>query len=184
MPKRVRDSDAAAQPPPKRSKRKRLKQTKLTLTPRPKRPRTTAKRTKRDTTRDTTRENKAKKKTTIDDVRKTAKKLLKDKLIGAHDARRALEWFKIVQPDVAPRVFCKWSEEEWRSQHDDLRQKHNDYIRESMPKKLQPIKESLIQCPKCHKNATHLDLVQTRSADEPMTEKCTCTACGHKWRNN
>ena len=162
MPKRARDSD---------SKGKRLKQTKLTLAPRPKRHRVTATRTTRKTI-------------TLEYVRKTAKKLLKDKVISAQDARRALEWFKLVQPGVAPRVFCKWSEEEWRSQHDELRQKHNDYIRESMPKKLQPIEESLIQCPKCHKNATHLDLVQTRSADEPMTEKCTCTACGHKWRNN
>ena len=166
--------DTATAPPPKRkrsvtNKRKRLKQTKLALTPMPKRSRTTPKR---------------RKSITINNVRNAARKLLNDKAISAHDARRALEWFKIVQPDVAPRIFCKWSEEEWRSQHDALRQKHNEYIRESMPKKLQPIKESLIQCPKCHENATHLDLVQTRSADEPMTEKCTCTACGHKWRNN
>lgn len=168
MPKRARDESAATAPQPKRQKsvsknrkRKQLKQTKLKLT---KRARTAPKR--------------------IDDVKKAAQKLFKEKIISAQDARRALEWFKIVQPDVTPQVFCKWTEEEWRSHHDALRQKHNDYIRESMPKKLQPIKESLIQCPKCHKNATHLDLVQTRSADEPMTEKCTCTACGHKWRNN
>lgn len=39
----------------------------------------------------------------------------------------------------------------------------------------------LIQCGKCGGRATWY-LKQTRSADEPMTQFCTCTKCGAEWR--
>lgn len=39
----------------------------------------------------------------------------------------------------------------------------------------------LFKCRKCGSNETISVDVQTRSADEPMTTKVTCVACGNKW---
>ncbi len=38
--------------------------------------------------------------------------------------------------------------------------------------------EGLVQCPSCRSMKTRITYVQTRSADEGMTEKGRCTACG------
>jgi DNA-directed RNA polymerase subunit M/transcription elongation factor TFIIS len=43
--------------------------------------------------------------------------------------------------------------------------------------------EGLFKCPKCkHKKTTYYS-VQTRSADEPMTNFITCLKCTHRWKN-
>lgn len=43
--------------------------------------------------------------------------------------------------------------------------------------------EGLFKCPKCkHKKTTYYS-VQTRSADEPMTNFITCLKCSHRWKN-
>lgn len=41
--------------------------------------------------------------------------------------------------------------------------------------------DALIKCSKCSGKA-RWKLKQTRSADEPMTQFCECTKCGHKWK--
>jgi len=40
---------------------------------------------------------------------------------------------------------------------------------------------ALVRCSRCGAKATW-KLKQTRSADEPMTQMCTCTGCGKEWR--
>ncbi len=40
---------------------------------------------------------------------------------------------------------------------------------------------ALVRCSRCGAKATW-KLKQTRSADEPMTQICTCTGCGKEWR--
>ena len=37
-------------------------------------------------------------------------------------------------------------------------------------------------CPKCEKSEVYVELRQTRSSDEPETRICTCSSCGHRWR--
>jgi transcription elongation factor S-II len=41
--------------------------------------------------------------------------------------------------------------------------------------------EGLLTCPKCKGKKTTYYQMQTRSADEPATNFCSC-ACGHRWR--
>ncbi|AOW04454.1 hypothetical protein B0I72DRAFT_136599 [Yarrowia lipolytica] len=40
------------------------------------------------------------------------------------------------------------------------------------------------QCPKCSNMGAYFYMLQIRSADEPMTKFCRCTACFHQWREN
>uniref|UniRef100_A0A7S3MYM1 TFIIS-type domain-containing protein n=1 Tax=Strombidium inclinatum TaxID=197538 RepID=A0A7S3MYM1_9SPIT len=42
--------------------------------------------------------------------------------------------------------------------------------------------KSLIQCNKCKSHNVTFYLQQTRSADEPMTQFCTCMECGKQWK--
>ena len=37
-------------------------------------------------------------------------------------------------------------------------------------------------CPKCDGNEVFVELVQTRSSDEPETRILTCKGCKHGWR--
>jgi DNA-directed RNA polymerase subunit M len=39
-----------------------------------------------------------------------------------------------------------------------------------------------VECPQCGNNEAKWWTVQTRSADEPMTQFFRCTRCGHTWR--
>lgn len=41
--------------------------------------------------------------------------------------------------------------------------------------------EGILTCPKCKGKKTTYYQMQTRSADEPATNFCSC-ACGHRWR--
>ena len=41
---------------------------------------------------------------------------------------------------------------------------------------------SLFTCPKCRKANAVYTQVQTRSADEPMTNLCRCLECNNRWR--
>lgn len=44
------------------------------------------------------------------------------------------------------------------------------------------IVEGLFRCSKCRSRRTTYYSVQTRSADEPMTNFVTCVDCGNRWR--
>ncbi len=41
--------------------------------------------------------------------------------------------------------------------------------------------EGILTCPKCKSKKTSYYQMQTRSADEPATNFCSCL-CGHRWR--
>lgn len=46
------------------------------------------------------------------------------------------------------------------------------------------VSEGSFKCPRCSSTNTQHYQKQTRSADEPMTNKVTCNACGNKWKVN
>jgi DNA-directed RNA polymerase subunit M/transcription elongation factor TFIIS len=41
----------------------------------------------------------------------------------------------------------------------------------------------MFTCMRCKSKKTTFYLLQTRSADEPMTAYITCISCGNKWKN-
>jgi transcription elongation factor S-II len=61
-----------------------------------------------------------------------------------------------------------------------------DHNREALAKQagIKLDESRYIICPRCKSEKTSFFQKQTRSADEPMTNFCTChnTKCGHKWR--
>jgi DNA-directed RNA polymerase subunit M len=44
-----------------------------------------------------------------------------------------------------------------------------------------PVDEDVV-CPKCSNRGAYVQVVQTRSADEPPTRIYTCTKCKYTWR--
>ena len=44
------------------------------------------------------------------------------------------------------------------------------------------IADGLFQCSKCKSKKTTYYSLQTRSADEPMTNFITCTNCDNRWK--
>lgn len=44
------------------------------------------------------------------------------------------------------------------------------------------VEEGVHQCKKCKSRKTYSYQLQTRSADEPMTNFVTCADCGNRWR--
>lgn len=49
-------------------------------------------------------------------------------------------------------------------------------------KKMEKFKKGMLTCGKCKESMVEFYLKQTRSADEPMTQFCTCINCGHRWK--
>ena len=42
--------------------------------------------------------------------------------------------------------------------------------------------DGILKCPRCKSMKTEYIEVQTRSADEPTTKKCTCVNCDYRWK--
>lgn len=68
---------------------------------------------------------------------------------------------------------------------------YEEIFRKQMVKEMQRMKElsdaemyesGLYQCGKCKSRSTVFFSLQTRSADEPMTNYITCNKCGNKWK--
>jgi len=61
------------------------------------------------------------------------------------------------------------------------RQKASVTVLEDEETEIHP-KTTDVQCPSCGNREAYWWSVQTRSADEPMTQFFRCTRCGHTWR--
>ena len=44
------------------------------------------------------------------------------------------------------------------------------------------VQDGILKCPRCKSMKTEYVEVQTRSADEPTTKKCTCNTCDYRWK--
>lgn len=56
------------------------------------------------------------------------------------------------------------------------------YVKEEEPEDVIEVEEGIFQCSKCQSKKTTCYSLQTRSADEPMTNFITCVNCKHKWK--
>ena len=68
---------------------------------------------------------------------------------------------------------------------DTIREKqYNKWLKNYiMDKKAEQCESGMFKCPKCKHNATTYYSMQTRSADEPMTNFITCLKCGNHWKD-
>lgn len=62
-----------------------------------------------------------------------------------------------------------------------IRHREKEMAREMNTLKDAEAYEGLLTCPKCKSKKTSYYQMQTRSADEPATNFCSCV-CGHRWR--
>jgi len=72
-----------------------------------------------------------------------------------------------------------WPEGPYGTTEKRLREKET--AKEMALAKMNDEYEGILVCPKCKSNKTSYYQLQTRSADEPATNFCSCL-CGHRWR--
>ena len=59
--------------------------------------------------------------------------------------------------------------------------RRTDWQQEEIKKKMEG-KPGIFKCFKCQSNKTHFYQMQTRGADEPMTNFVNCLNCGKRWK--
>ena len=62
-----------------------------------------------------------------------------------------------------------------------IKNRETDLQKQMLKAKEDDAYEGLLTCPKCKGKKTSYYQMQTRSADEPATNFCSCV-CGHRWR--
>jgi transcription elongation factor S-II len=70
-------------------------------------------------------------------------------------------------------------------------EKYEDYFQKKLKKEMTQLKAlaeeqntvGMYTCGKCKSNCTTFFSLQTRSADEPMTNYITCKKCGNNWKD-
>ena len=72
-----------------------------------------------------------------------------------------------------------WPEGPWGQAEKKIREKET--AMEMAKAKNDAEYEGILTCPKCKSKKTSYYQMQTRSADEPATNFCSCL-CGHRWR--
>jgi DNA-directed RNA polymerase subunit M/transcription elongation factor TFIIS len=72
-----------------------------------------------------------------------------------------------------------WPEGPYGQAEKKLRE--NEISKEMAMAKLNEEYQGILTCPKCKSRKTSYYQMQTRSADEPATNFCSCL-CGHRWR--
>ena len=60
--------------------------------------------------------------------------------------------------------------------------KYNEFSSEKINLVDTKVEDGIFQCSKCSSKKTTYYSLQTRSADEPMTNFITCTQCKHRWK--
>ncbi|EJW04098.1 transcription elongation factor S-II [Edhazardia aedis USNM 41457] len=84
---------------------------------------------------------------------------------------------------ISPERYIAMTIEEMKSE--DLKKREEkmkqDQLMDSQLPKLQA-DTTMFKCSRCKQSKTTYYQLQTRSADEPMTNYITCCVCGHKWK--
>ena len=75
-------------------------------------------------------------------------------------------------------IISKIESKEISSRDIAFKQDRNDEIAEIQSE----IQDGIFQCRKCNSRKTTYYSLQTRSADEPMTNFITCVNCKHRWK--
>lgn len=90
---------------------------------------------------------------------------------------------EVYNGNIGPKELVEMSIEDMQT--DDLRDKNNEYIKDSLLSSQIPIAVAdteIFLCGKCKQRKCTYYQLQTRSCDEPMTTFVTCTVCANKWK--
>ena len=91
---------------------------------------------------------------------------------------------RLLSGELKPDQVAKFTNEDYltSSEREKNMQYREEAFNESVVYKPPPVQSELFECRKCgSKNVSYYQL-QTRSADEPMTNFCTCQSCGARWK--
>ncbi|OHT12453.1 hypothetical protein TRFO_17733 [Tritrichomonas foetus] len=91
---------------------------------------------------------------------------------------------RLLNGELSPADFASMTEDDLTT--DEMKEKINQMRQENMDKAMVPkppeAVSAFFRCRKCKSNRVTFFQLQTRSADEPMTNFCTCLECGNEWR--
>ena len=86
---------------------------------------------------------------------------------------------RVVQQKMS-KIICSLSRSEMsRSGHAPIAGAAKDPVENN---NLDDVADGVFKCPKCHKRKVTYYQMQTRSADEPMTNFITCLYCNNRWK--
>lgn len=91
---------------------------------------------------------------------------------------------RLLSGDLKPEQVARFTSDDYMTaaEREKNQQYREEAFNESVVFKPAPVQSELFECRKCgSKNVSYYQL-QTRSADEPMTNFCTCQSCGARWK--
>ena len=78
--------------------------------------------------------------------------------------------------------LCKLNKIQEKIKNKDIKGKELATFQDCETFKEEEIEEGIFQCKKCGSQKTTFYSLQTRSADEPMTNFITCVKCKNRWK--
>ena len=85
--------------------------------------------------------------------------------------------------EAAPEQLLSETQKQERDRiiQDDMNSRRTDWAQEEMKKRMEG-KDGFFTCFKCGSKKTNFYQMQTRGADEPMTNFVNCLDCGKRWK--
>lgn len=112
------------------------------------------------------------------------KNRVRSRISNLKDGKNPNLRLNVLRGAILPEKLASMTAEEMAS--DEMKQLRQKFTKESINDHQMSVtggtKTDLLKCPKCKKNNSTYNQVQTRSADEPMTTFVLCNECGFRWK--